>query len=280
MTLQKFSVLKNCSNIFDGPFCNKQYSALAKKLKRYKKDSRVKSQLELEVEAESLLKRMLIMHIKYSWLEVCRKTNKLYNRYRWVLPEGIIELMKPIGISGSRFKKWLKGHIIGPNPNEKGEKFRIQREIDNWFGHSSEENFDNISYMLNSEKEEDFDLKMYPQDFSSLVANEKAENINQLRPSIQLLGSNKVRNLVLSILENIIYNDCNDNNIASRFGLSKATFSRFAGRDWRKNNNGDVPDLWRNIAQIVTNDPVFIEIAVSLGINSVIKEISQLKKRR
>ena len=62
-------------------------------------------------------------------------------------------------------------------------------------------------------------------------------------------------------------------SIANEFGISKATYSRFAGRDWKNNNNGEVPDLWKNIAQIVTSNHILLETAISVGVKPVIDNI-------
>jgi hypothetical protein len=223
---------------------------------------------------------MVIRHLKYSWLEVCRKTNRLYQRYRWVLADGAIELMKPIGIKGRTFTKWLEEHIENPDPSNKGEKYRIQQQIDNWFGHSSEIDYESIAYTQNDKPDPNFDIERYPENFTTLIANEKSVNINKLRPSISLLGPTKLKNFIKEILDNIMYDEDKDILIAKEYGLSKATYSRFAGKNWKNNINREVPDLWKNIAHILASDPILIELATSLGINTDIDSILKLTKTR
>ena len=208
---RSFQCLKvNSSKLF-GPYCDNQYKSLLKQLDAYKETNLNYSELELEHESEVILKKMLIRHLKYSWLEVCRMTNRLYRRYRWELPTGTIELKKPLYIDGRFFSKWLNENIKDPDPTKKSEKYRIQKEIDYWFGHSGFIDFDSISNINLGENDFE-DSERYPEDFSTLVAIEKSENLNKLRPSIRSLGKEKVNQFVSRILDNILYDE-NNNHI-------------------------------------------------------------------
>ena len=93
----------------------------------------------------------------------------------------------------------------------------------------------------------------------------------RLRPSIRKLGTKNIRELVFTILESYLEDKSKDSNIIRRFGLSKASFSRFAGRDWQKSCN--VPDLWRNLAKVMLRDIQFIEAAARLGIKDMLHTI-------
>lgn len=271
-TLQKFSVLKDYSNEKDGPHCDKQYESLLMQLNNYRVTNPNHSEFEIEKEIETRFKNMVIRHLSYSWLEVCRITNRLYQRYPWEFPNGTIELKKPRGIDGRDFKRWLKENISNPDPTLKNEKYRIQKEIDDWFGHSAFIDFDSIANVKHGQYDYE-ETEQYPEDLSTLVAVEKSANLNKLRPSIRSLGEEKVKQFVKKILEAILYNENNDISIANEFGISKATYSRFAGRDWNSNINGEVPDLWKNLAKIVVSNPILLENAIKLGIKPVIDNI-------
>ncbi|MCJ7802798.1 MAG: hypothetical protein MUP82_10625, partial [Candidatus Marinimicrobia bacterium] len=110
-----------------------------------------------------------------------------------------------------------------------------------------------------------------------MVAEEKAEIINEQRPAIRKLGRNKLKELVLYTLDNYLNDLKNDEDIARKFDISKATFSRFAGRDWKKSTGGSknliIPDLWKNVAAVITHNPLFLETAITLGIKGVIDKI-------
>jgi hypothetical protein len=59
-----------------------------------------------------------------------------------------------------------------------------------------------------------------------------------------------------------------DEELARKFSLTKSSFSRYAGRDWIKLLAGQehrkqrkIPTLWRNLAQILSANPVFMDAA-------------------
>lgn len=275
-TLKKFTELSNTENE-NGPYCNKQYESLLRQLKGYKNDNPNALELELESECEKRFHKMIIRHLSYSWLEVCRSSNRLYQRYRWELATGTIELKKPLHIDGRSFNKWLTEHVDNPNPKEKGEKTRIQKIIDDWFGVLAEINSSEIDYKLKNKSDTYFEVEKYPKDFTTMIASEKASDIDQLRPSIRKMGKETIYKLVKRILENIQLEELKDAKIQKEFGLSKATYSRFAGREW-KTNNSAVPDLWKNIAMMVTKDPIISEHAESIGVSENISKLLEKKE--
>jgi AraC-like DNA-binding protein len=97
-----------------------------------------------------------------------------------------------------------------------------------------------------------------------VVADEKARNIHEQRRSIRNLGEEKLKHLILRIFEDIKYDDYQDKEIATDFGLSKATFSRFAGSDWAKTKS-TIPDLWLNTAKVLSRHDGFRQIALKAG---------------
>ena len=61
----------------------------------------------------------------------------------------------------------------------------------------------------------------------------------------------------------------NEAELARRFGLSKATVSRFAGSRWlERSRDGDVavPDLWANTAHVLARYGPFVEAAEQAGV--------------
>ena len=162
------------------------------------------------------------------------------------------------------------------------EKELIQEQIYKKFGFGKHFDFDEI-------QEYDTDVAVNPDPAEAeerahleilyeKVADEKSESIHKQRPAIRKLGSEKVRQLVLRILNEYVEQGSKDINIAKEFNLTKATFSRFAGREW-KNRGKDIPDLWRNIARIVHRDPHFYEAAIRLGIKEVVDRILEESER-
>lgn len=277
-TLQKFSILQTNKDLIDGPFCNRQYEVILEKLEEYLNTGTNYKEIDTELKGEEIIKQTIYRHINYSWLEVCRSSNRLYKRYRWELPTGTIELKKPQHIDGRSFTKWLNEHLEKPNPKDKNEKLRIQKIIDDWFGLLNEVDTSNVEYKLKDKNDPYDEIEKYPEDFATMIASEKASNIGGLRPSIRGLGKQKIFSLVKKILESIQHDELKDSEIQKEFGLAKSTYSRFAGGDWKNKNNGEVPDLWKNIAAIVLKDPTLSELTVSLGIGENMKVLLDNKE--
>ena len=97
------------------------------------------------------------------------------------------------------------------------------------------------------------------------VADEKARNISFQRPSIRELGQDRLRSMVLEIFDALQEDEIEDGRMADKYGLSKATFSRFAGVRWQ-DGNGIIPDLWCNTAHVLAGHPVFNEAAQESGV--------------
>jgi len=286
-TLQKFSILKPpiIASENEGPYCDNQYRELYKKINELKIEGEIYNELDCEREIEKILQNMVVRHLKYSWLEACRQTNHFYHRYRWELPTETMELRKPRWKKGNEFRRWLEINVRDGNNEKSLERKQVQKQIYDRFGHPTDMSIDvdnDIKHKLSVfvdpieiMEKEDMGNRFYES-----IENEKANNIQHLRPSIRKLGKQKVKELVHNILNNFINDDYNDITIANEFGLSKATYSRFAGKDWRKEKVIEVPDLWRNIAHVVTSDPIFLEVAIELGVRDVIDIVLVAKKEK
>ncbi|MBN1551690.1 hypothetical protein JW979_09480 [bacterium] len=99
----------------------------------------------------------------------------------------------------------------------------------------------------------------------------------QLRPAIQSLGKENVKRLVLRILNDLEDGKYNSSQILIDFNLSKSALSRFAGIRWDKSFESaaeqGIPDLWRNVAEVVMSDPDSFESAVSAGVKEIIRAV-------
>jgi len=289
-TLQKFSVLrpKNDNPIIEGPYCDNQYKRLYTKISEFENSQKDLTELYKEYEVEKIFQKQVIIHISYSWLESCRIKNRYYQRYTWKLKSRNIELKKPRWIEGNKFRKWLEKTFIDTNPNDSLVKEQIQKAIFSEFGFNRELRINNIGtnsieLSNNPDQNQKIDNEYIENHLYQKVADEKADNIHDLRPAIRNLGKKRVRKLVLKILYSYIENYYKDIEISKEFGLSKATFSRFAGSDWNKDNTENkslkVPDLWKNMASVIVADPYFCQAANEVGVIDIIKRISNNPQR-
>ena len=82
----------------------------------------------------------------------------------------------------------------------------------------------------------------------------------------------RLKKMILQIFNELPNDEYEDTKIASAFGLSKATFSRFAGSKWNENDS-QIPDLWLNTAQILSKHEIFMELAEKAGIWEKVQHI-------
>jgi hypothetical protein len=113
-----------------------------------------------------------------------------------------------------------------------------------------------------------------------IVAEEKAGRIKHQRRSIRALGKVALYRMILYIFENIGHSEYQDITVANTFGLSEATFSRFAGSQWNPSNSF-IPDLWLNTAQVLAVHPDFKETALEAGVwEQVYKTLNKAGERK
>lgn len=289
-TLMKFSNLslrEEESTAGKGPYCNKQYVKFLEINHKWPKRDSISTELELEQESGRILQNLVINHIIFSWKEACRIVNPALHRYTWHLKNGNIDLMKPRSIPGRKFRNWLENNITNPNPNHKEEKQRIQKEVYNHFGMGYHFSFTeaerkDVTLAHYLDPIDEMESAYLQKNFYTAIADEKSENIKKLRPAIRYLGKDRVRELVLRILNHFTEINYSDKAIADEFGLLKPTFSRFAGRNWKKKSGNltklQVPDLWKNIARVITSNPHFTEAAITFGVKGTINTILPLPK--
>jgi len=281
-TLKKFSNFEpdDPQKTDDGPYCNSYIKKLYDSVLKTQSKNPGLTLLQEEIEIERLFQKFVIKQINYSWKEVLRSTNTKYSRYRWHHNNEALELKRPSWIKTDKFKKWL-GETFSKKQPIANRGF-IQNIIYETYGYG-----ENIDVEEHLEWDHEVSIHEDPIEIShseyvqnslyETVAEEKASNINDLRSAIRGLGKNKVKKLVLRILTEFVENSKKDIDIAREFKLSKATFSRFAGRDWKKNPDKTIPDLWENIAQVIIKNENFSEFAKGLGIIDIIQKITKRK---
>ena len=190
-------------------------------------------------------------------------------------------------MTSNDFRRWLEEAICDFNTNHlRNEQKRIQSIIDERLGkvHLISMKESGLASLPNSEEEassiESKEGRRFGQNLSKTVAREKADNINELRPAIKKLGERIVSQLILDIFLDIEKESYKITQMAIKYGISKATLSRFAGSKWfekiEDNRPVTVPDLWKNTAQILSRNPDFMETATTSGVADNVKEVLRL----
>jgi hypothetical protein len=223
--------------------------------------------LELEAETALAVRGLVRRHFLLSVKEAERKANPLWSRYFWNVGGWKICVWLPVSIKGRERREWLIRNIGTPDPTKPGERERIQVLINRKVGDFRVVPFNEnvqqkvLDWYANKSDQKEDSLKT----LGEVVAQEKADNLAHQRRAIRALGETRLKQMVLYIFGELTDGNYHDIAVAKRFGLSKATFSRFAGSRWHV-SKPNIPDLWFNTAQVLALYPDFKEAAVKAGV--------------
>ena len=266
-----------------GPDCRLYFSACLVHTTDLFKAKPPANAIEAEIISAEMLRRMIDRQFYFSCLEARRKEDKFARRYRLELDQGDLYLRLPWEVPRQRCREWLEANIGQVDPLRAGEKERVQAIIDRLLSkrkifflselHQLEEILPSNPDPLSSMLEEQITVD----GLAETVADEKAENIKQQRRTIQLLGKEKLKKLIHSIFNALARGEYVEYRIAASYGLSSATFSRFAGAHWNKNCDdiSSVPALWTNVAHTLAGHLKFVMEAKKAG---VLKQVCGILK--
>jgi hypothetical protein len=289
LTLDKFSnlpgqpssILKNNHSIDrteknSGSDCRYYYKAYLSRMTKLFKNNPPTSQIEGEEKAALCMQGLVRNHFYKSLLQAKRELNAFWSRYTWNVKGGTIRILLPVSIKGQKRREWLEKNIKDADPDREGEKLRVQEIINAKLAEETiNRAVEGIASLKNSvaplwsKKDEELGISL-----GKVVADEKAENIDQLRRSIRNLGKTKLKRMIKRIFNDVNNQKYEDGKVAKDFGLSKATFSRFAGSRWTKTES-PIPDLWLNTAKVLSQHKIFKEVAMQTGYLKMVENISE-----
>ncbi len=226
--------------------------------------------LQSESNLTQILQRMVFRHFKLSLLETQRKGT--WTRYIWKVEGENIPLLLPKELSGSERRKWLENTFTKVQTNRPGERHRLQMAINTHFQKVS---LKSIEDPVIEQSQSDLPWIICDQlsidGLAKTLAHEKSDRLFEQRPSIRAMGRKNLKLLIKDIFESVDDKTNRDGAIARKYGLSKASFSRFAGSHWTYPNT---PDLWKNLANLIAHHPVMKEAAQYHGVWNTVKAIN------
>lgn len=233
-----------------------------------------KGQLDEESKATISMQRFVKRHFFLSLLDAERSANEFWSRYNWQLKNQTIYLWLPKFLKGTERRIWLEKNIKDPDPTNPKERERIQAVIGRRLANMAFFTFqDDIGMDPTVNLTNEFsDGKDFGFSLANFVAEEKCADIENQRRSVKKLGKETLKRLIVRIFGDLDAGIFRDNRIARDFGLSKATFSRFAGSRWNASKIATIPDLWLNTAQVLSTNPDFKEIAIEAGVWNEVAE--------
>ena len=276
LTLEKFINLPDQA-VKQGSDCRHYYRAFIKAANCSLTIEQTPSKLKQEAMCGQLLKNLVTRQFHYSHQEARREIDPFWSRYNWRVYDYSLTLWMPVALTGNQRREWLKTNIpdeIFDHPQVNKE---IQRLIDKnlvreHFVALEALEFSTAAY---ASVESCLDRRNWGLLLAEHVAQEKAQDISNQRPAIKKLGPQKLEKLVRRIFEDLDADEYEQKKVADQFGLSTATLSRFAGSSWREmaSEANFVPDLWRNTAQVISQIPVFRDVAQEAGMLGPIEAI-------
>jgi len=288
LTIAKYSNFPNPSSSDDyslkatGVDCRNYYRAILSKLLKRKDAGRYSSQAEEESDVAKVVLNMVYNNYFRSEQE-CKRHSPFSIRYTWEVDGIKLYLWYPSYMTAKKFKAWLEENVKDVNPKAPDEQKRIQSLINATFSTGSYVSIDEPTVQRISGKEDAASSVEFYEGFgfvgslADTVAQEKIENIDELRPGIKKLGKRTIERLILQIFPKLSAGEYEAVRLAEQYGISKATFSRFAGSKWvEKIGDTDfvkIPDLWRNTAKILAGNRVFMETVLTSGFACKLEEI-------
>jgi hypothetical protein len=293
LTISKFSNLPGQNNSgkdvkLDGPDCRYYFEAFVKHATKKIDTKSYREETEREMHAAELLQKLVVRHFRLSCLECCRTACELTRRYHWKLNGYIMSILLPVQIPPRQCRKWLTENIPDIDPTRPGERDRVQAVVDRLLTKRKVISFmdmdeDKIA-VKSAPLQCEIEREMTVRGLADVVADEKAENIEHQRPAIQRLGRDKLRYVIHQVFDSLVCGNYEARKIADSVGISRATFTRFAGSNWStevgRRRNMATPDLWRNTAQTLANHRVFAKVAQAAGVLVRVKEISEVGTHR
>ncbi|NUM53452.1 MAG: hypothetical protein HUU46_07400 [Candidatus Hydrogenedentes bacterium] len=260
--------------------CRLYYRALLNEILCENAVTNARSALETELAAARAFQKFVLRQLNFAYLEACRKADPFVSRYTWHIDgRGSLTVRLPKYLHGKDRKPWLERNVDDPDPQRPGERDRIQAIIREKlpiprFCSMEKNAYTTVRSQLPG-ADDKLEKAMRP-NMVDCVAKKTAESLDRQRNAIRKLGNQDLEALVKALLENALSGERTLESIAAEFGVSKATLSRFFGRDWSKGDKGvdtKVPDLVRIVAAIVSSDEVFMEVAAEAGVLGAAREI-------
>ena len=252
--------------------CRNYYRLFVYQAARWKCSHPDASMPEREAAAAQLLQARVIQDFRFALMEAKRAVNPARTRYAWKVRGGVINLWMPASLPGSKRQEWLAANVGDPDLSRPGEGKRVQEVVDRLLGTARHYCWDARPGAIALRSSDQTPLHCLTQrevsirGLAATVADEKAMNLDLQRPAVKRLGMDRLRGLILRIFHDLAEDAYEEKELAERFGLSRATFCRFAGSRWRNGSVNGIPDLWANTAQTLANHAHFVEAAEEAGV--------------
>lgn len=258
----------------DGPNCRYYYGAFYDYVTKKFRKQPPTGTVEAEIRAAEALRQMTVRHFYLSCLECRRRALKLVKRYCWTVNGNHLTIWLPVEMSASRCRVWLQDNVSDCDFSRPGERDRVQAIVDRRLARRRIFSLDDLqktevdTHITSAGKPLTYAEEISVIGLASAVAREKAENIDEQRPAIRRLGRARLKELIQAVFNALTQDGYCAERIATEFHLSNASYSRFAGCRWTRDmlSAVSIPDLWRNLAQVLAHHDDFVSLARQAGV--------------
>lgn len=217
-------------------------------------------------------------HWQFCLKEAWRREQKwLVAHDYWTDSGRLVHLYVPACVPSQDRDRWLE-QIAGPL--DVTDTDRVQSKIDAWVEHDLRERERKLRAELAYDP---FGTGMSTfiiehgwshNGLARTVASEKASAPERLRHSIAKLGAERVKQLVLRIFGDVSAGTYHPSVVAKDFSLHKSAMTRFAAVRWQPGDDGPVPDLWANTAQVLASQPRFRAALEEAGLDRLVQQLA------
>lgn len=282
LTVDKFVHVPPDKNSFSsgrrGPDCRPVFAAFAEAMADLVQASDQAESIQQEMLAARVLQERVIRAFRRSCLDARRSCNPSRSRYAWQVDGHVLYVWLPRSLEAGRRRQWLEENVPDVSPARSGERYRVQAIVDDRLGIASHLSIDEEGFSVASRNRFDSPAdRLISQEITcnglaEAVGREKADALDEQRPAIRALGGAKLGALIQRIFRDLSDGCYEEKQLASEFGLSRPTLSRFAGSRWELRSAKAIPDLWANTAATLANHAPFADAAKEAGVWDRVQE--------
>ena len=259
--------------------CIAQYRSILRKVG----ETHHMSELQQEQKIGRVFKETVTNHLYLCMREVIRSSNPFLTRYTWTRNgTTLMTLYRPTTVDVKEITHWLDETFPDIDNKDPSFKEEVQKQLDDRFqrggyialdDHGEKDDKQPIEIPIHDEE-----YTEYPtlEGIIQKIVQRKEQEFDQLRAGIRKLGIRRMKQLVRDILDAVTDGAYNLSDMARKYGLSKATLSRFAGNTWESDDAAS-PDLWKNSMQVILQNTPMLEMAAEAGIKEALSVL--LEKR-
>lgn len=246
--------------------CRKYYKAFLNTFHRQNQSTPL-GEIEAEQTTATLLGRLVWRHYGLSLIDAQRIQDPAGRRYQWKTPQGTFNLRIPKSITARKVREWLEQNFLQEDHQKSLDQKTIQKTIDGRFRFPQHIDTENLPLTTDDRDKLIDTIDNLHHRLETAVIEEKLNNFEHLRPTLKRFGKQLLPSLIRMCLRQLTEGTFNLRRIAETYNIPLATMSEIAGTQWYESENPKIPDLWQNVATVISQNPLFQESINEAGIN-------------